>query len=273
MATTNVDRHHDPGLLEQLRSASSSSQQTDPPCRGGCFPEARVALQLLRPTAVPREMARIGARLSPGKAGDRIAASLAQARRVLARPAWLRERVGTPDVPAHEAWDCELRAIMYWEAALSSAIEVGIAIVGFSGIVIVLGRRDQGDWSTLERVRLKSLLGSSIAAVFASFLPFVLLSAGLSLKFTWHAASALLGIGFALVGAVRYRQFRGTGSAISVQESATFVLVAVVVLLLVANAAALGAAWPYVVAVLANLGIGLGQFVRLLLGFRPDSAA
>jgi len=55
--------------------------------------------------------------------------------------------------------------------ALRTFAELGIALAGFSGIVAVLGRRSQGEWSSLERARLFALLSTSLGATFFSVLP------------------------------------------------------------------------------------------------------
>lgn len=157
---------------------------------------------------------------------------------------------------------------MYWETVLSSAIETGVAIAGFSGIVVVLGRRELGEWSPIERVRLRSLLGASFAAVSFSFFPFVLFSAGLSPQATWRLGSAVVGLLFGSMAVIRFRQFRAAAPAIATQDWLTFLVVTVVVSLLFINAIRAAAPWPYLLAVLANLGLAISQFVRLLLDLR-----
>jgi len=55
--------------------------------------------------------------------------------------------------------------------ALRTFAELGIALAGFSGIVAVLGRRSQGEWTALERARLFALLSTSLGVTFFSVLP------------------------------------------------------------------------------------------------------
>ena len=61
---------------------------------------------------------------------------------------------------------------MYWNEALGAAIEVAIAIAGFSGIVAAVGRRGAGDWTSIDQLRLRVLLtASGSAGAFAFELP------------------------------------------------------------------------------------------------------
>lgn len=50
------------------------------------------------------------------------------------------------------SWD------LYWNDALSAAIEVAIAMVGFSGIVAAFSRRSPGAWTTADQLRMQILL-------------------------------------------------------------------------------------------------------------------
>ena len=157
---------------------------------------------------------------------------------------------------------------MYWESVLSSAIEAGIGIVGFSGIIVAISSRSQGEWPPVERVRLNSLLGSSFAAVFFAFLPFILLSAGIPMVHIWRIGSALFLLSLAVVAVIRFRQFKRASPRMSRQDSATFVFVGGLLALQIVNVAVIGADWPYLVGVLGGLAIAAAQFVRLLVELR-----
>ena len=154
---------------------------------------------------------------------------------------------------------------MYWESVLSSAIEVGIGIAGFSGIVAAINRRGQEEWTYLEHVRLYSLLGSSFASIFFAFLPFILLSAGMPLVLTWRISSAILGVLIMVVGVIRFSQFKRASPKMSQQESATFVCVGGFAALQIVNVAVIGADWPFLVGVLGSLAVAAAQFIRLLV--------
>jgi hypothetical protein len=63
--------------------------------------------------------------------------------------------------------------------ALVATIEASIALAGFSGIVVVLGSRSEGEWQSHEDLRLTNLLGASFQAFLVSLLGILLLSAQL----------------------------------------------------------------------------------------------
>lgn len=159
---------------------------------------------------------------------------------------------------------------MYWESVLSTAIEVGVGIAGFSGIIAAIGHRSQGEWTSVERVRLYSLLGSSFATVFFGFLPFILLSANVPEHLTWRTGSAIFGLCIGVVAVIRYRQFKSASPRLSRQESATFVFVGALAALQVANAVNIAADWPYLVGVIGALVVAAAQFVRLLVTLRNE---
>lgn len=155
---------------------------------------------------------------------------------------------------------------MYWESVLSSAIEVGIGIAGFSGIIAAISRRSEAGWSAVERIRLNSLLGSSLSAVFFAFLPFILQAAGLPFILTWQVSSAALGLMLAVVLLIRFGQFKTVGQQIPHLDAAIFLCMAVGnVSLQLANVMVIGADWPFLIGVLGYLGIAAVQFVRLLV--------
>lgn len=78
---------------------------------------------------------------------------------------------------------------------LQTFAEVGVALTGFTGIVVVLARRPGGTWLVVELAQLHDLLWSSLNVVFFALLPLVLIQA-VSLEATWRIAAG----GFALSG-------------------------------------------------------------------------
>lgn len=74
---------------------------------------------------------------------------------------------------------------------LQTLAEVGIALTGFTGIVVAVARRSRGDWTPVELGQLHDLLWTSLVVVFFSFLPIVLVRA-LTPETTWRLASAAL---------------------------------------------------------------------------------
>ena len=49
--------------------------------------------------------------------------------------------------------------------------EIAVALIGFSGVVTVLGHRGKGQWQTAEKVRLQAMVEPSIIALFGALLP------------------------------------------------------------------------------------------------------
>ncbi len=68
-------------------------------------------------------------------------------------------------------------------------VEAAAAVAGFSGVVVVFGRRSAGAWSDLERTRLFNLLFTSFTVLFSSLGALVLLHAELSDSTTWRIGS------------------------------------------------------------------------------------
>ena len=66
------------------------------------------------------------------------------------------------------------------ESLLITYVQVGVAISGFSGIVVSLGKRGRGEWSYHERQLLYTLLGTSGGCTLLSALPLVLASTGIA---------------------------------------------------------------------------------------------
>ena len=153
---------------------------------------------------------------------------------------------------------------MYWSEALSSAIEVAIAIAGFSGIVAAVGRRGAGEWTPADQLRLRMLLtASGVSGAFA-FLPFILLDTGLDPSLVWRVGSATQGVWFVAISLYRRSQAIRMGATFPLPIVFLAVYLSVIGALLL-NAAYLAAPWPYVVGVIVQLYVAFMTFVQLLL--------
>jgi len=75
--------------------------------------------------------------------------------------------------------------------AFQSLAEFGIALAGFTSIVIVFGRRD-GQLHPIDRFRILSALVPSLGASFLALVPVGLELAGLSHSTVWRVSSAVL---------------------------------------------------------------------------------
>ena len=150
--------------------------------------------------------------------------------------------------------------------------ELAIAVLGFSGVVAVLGRRAAGEWSELDRVRFQNMVRLAVLVLVLSLLPFPFYSAGFSAPRVWGWAS---GIGsfvclFVVVPQARSVSVASMWSTPGVSKLAlTYALAAsfTAPILLALNSAAIlleGTATPYLVATLLLFGASLAFFLRLL---------
>lgn len=144
---------------------------------------------------------------------------------------------------------------------LTSAIEVGIAIAGFTGIVIALSRRD-GDESA-RALLVSILLLASIASVFFAFLPMLLSLGGMGDASVWRACSAIFLVYIVGVGVYRWRQI-GTARRASPAVVAGGSLFLAAVLLQLPNILVWGAAGPYLVLIVAYVLYAFSIFVALV---------
>ncbi len=163
---------------------------------------------------------------------------------------------------------------MHWESALGAAIEVAIAIAGFSGIVAAVSRRNPGGWTTVDQLRLRILLTSSGVAGLFSFLPFVLFEASLSPTLAWRIGSAVQALWLLGIMGYRLKQASLMGASEAVRGRGNIVLILSVVVLCsqIINAAFLGLSWIYIVGVVFQLVVGFSIFATLLLGSSRDDA-
>ncbi len=79
------------------------------------------------------------------------------------------------------------------QATLTTIAEVSVALAGFTGIAAVLGSRRDQEWTPEERLRLRTLVETSLTALFLSFAPSVLGLIMTSDSAVWRLANLLLG--------------------------------------------------------------------------------
>ncbi len=60
---------------------------------------------------------------------------------------------------------------MMTEEFLFTFAEIAVALIGFSGVVTVLGHRGQGKWQRAEKIRLQALVEPSIISLVGALLP------------------------------------------------------------------------------------------------------
>ena len=75
---------------------------------------------------------------------------------------------------------------------LAILAEVFVAFAGFTGIVAVLGQRSEGQWRPVDVLRFQGLLGSSLAGLVFSVVPFGFHNFDVSPPVTWGVLSGAL---------------------------------------------------------------------------------
>jgi hypothetical protein len=150
---------------------------------------------------------------------------------------------------------------------LATLAQLGVALAGFSGIVVVLGARASGEWSTRERQLLSALLATSGGVILWSLLPLLLLAAGLADPSVWLLSSASWFVTQLAILFIRARQFARDPGAEGWERR--FLILAfvggVTVLVLQLVNLWLRASWPHLTAVTWHLMLSFLVFVRLLL--------
>ena len=156
------------------------------------------------------------------------------------------------------------------EGILTALAEVGIAIAGFSGIVVALQHRS-GRWPEIDQVRFSMLLQVSLASVFSSLIPILLHLVNPAKTFVWAWSSGLW-LAYILPMAV-YRVTRNLPAVTAASEPVSKFMGAYIItsltlqiLLQTTNLVWLREPWPHVLTILLSLLLASLLFIRLLHG-------
>ena len=153
------------------------------------------------------------------------------------------------------------------ESLLITYVQIGVAISGFSGIVVSLGNRGRGEWSYRERQLLYVLLGMSGGCTLLSALPLILASTGLAEPTVWSASSGcsvVLQLGLMVA---RARQVVRDADMLARERwmlAGGFAGGVVCVALQLVNCVWLGVAWPHLATITWHLAVSFIVFVRLV---------
>ena len=153
------------------------------------------------------------------------------------------------------------------ESLLITYVQIGVAISGFSGIVVSLGNRGRGEWSYRERQLLYALLGMSGGCTLLSALPLVLASTGLAEPTVWSASSGcsvVLQLGLMVARARQVVRDADTLARERWMVAAGFGGGVVCVALQLVNCVWLGVAWPHLATITWHLAMSFIVFVRLV---------
>ena len=150
--------------------------------------------------------------------------------------------------------------------------ELAVAVLGFSGVVVVLGHRSASEWSELERIRFRGMITTASIVLVLSLLPLPFISADIEGSRVWFWSSAAGGL-FALAGPLsslaQTRRARLWSNPQVSKASMAYGMVsaygAPALLLLNASGVVFEPAFtPYLVAVLIIFGAAILSFIRLL---------
>lgn len=148
------------------------------------------------------------------------------------------------------------------EVVLTSAIQISMGIAGFTGIILaVAGGAKVG---TRERISLSILLLASIATVTMSFLPMILLNAGVGEGSTWMASSIIFVVYFTAITSYRFYEYRRAGTAMPIPLSVGIAFLGLCAVLQVVNAILIRQSWPYLILVVCYVIYSFLVFAYLL---------
>ena len=154
---------------------------------------------------------------------------------------------------------------------LGIAVQVAVALAGFTGVVAVFGTNPVHEWTQLNRLRLRLLLTMSSIPVALCLISLVLLTTGLQETVIWRVMSGTAALAF-MTAAIMAQRAMSRVSASEFDSSdgsravfhTTGAVGASSILLLVYNAGLLGDFWPFLTAMVISMLAALLQFVRLV---------
>jgi hypothetical protein len=158
------------------------------------------------------------------------------------------------------------------EPLLLALAEVSIALTGFSGVVIFLGRRASGQWSETDQTRFWSLIECGLMALLMSLLPFAVRQLEPSPNMLWGASSGIVAVPAAISFIAWLRRARRAMLVSDPEANPLLGLVAItgwtaVIVALALNALGIGlerSFGPYLMAIFWYLFLACLLFLRLL---------
>ncbi len=161
---------------------------------------------------------------------------------------------------------------MEYAEILQLLAELAVAVMGFSGIVAVLGRRSKGEWNRVDRIRFFSMVRLTISVLVLALLPFPFYFAGYTDETIWGLSSAIASlvvvlnlVAAGIDGAFTRPVLAAPGTS-RIAIFFTFISAAAAVVFAL-NAVGIGlqrSFTPYLVAMLFLFGSPVVLFIRLL---------
>jgi hypothetical protein len=150
---------------------------------------------------------------------------------------------------------------------LTAIIEASIGLIGFSGLVIALGRRASGEWSPGDKLRLVNLLATGVIVLACTLVSLILLSAGVPQTTAWASSSVawvILVLPFSVWAIPQVIRGYDRPTASWTYLGTMFAIVIATIGIQVANAACFAAFWLFALGLAVALLVGVTLFLRLL---------
>jgi hypothetical protein len=156
--------------------------------------------------------------------------------------------------------------------ALGVAAQIAVALAGFAGVVVVFRRESVHEWSAVDKLRLRLLLGNSIQPLALCMLGMLLLTIQPVPAGIWRWCSGIAFVVSLVLAITMTNRFRRLDVQQVQREHATrfvfylFGMFGIASnLLQLYNAAVLGAFWPFFAGIVFEVITALFQFARMIL--------
>ena len=156
--------------------------------------------------------------------------------------------------------------------ALGIAAQIGVALAGFAGVVVVFRREAVHEWSDIDKLRLRLLLADSILPLGLSMLGLLLLTVEPTPSGIWRWCSAILLVVTLSFGTAITKSFRRlTLRNVQRQPVTRFIFVVfgvfgiAAMLLQLYNVVWLDMFWPFFAGIVYQLITAMAQFARMIL--------
>ena len=150
------------------------------------------------------------------------------------------------------------------EDVLMGVTGVAIALIGFSGVVTVLGRRGSGKWSRSETLQLTTLVNPCIVTLYAAFVPIGLGLITENTEIVWRGSNFAVFIGHVL-GFTAFLRRGSTDTVLFIQKAWSAVTV---IVLLGTLGSSLGLLpwhqFTFLLGLVLGIGVSLQNFYLLL---------
>jgi hypothetical protein len=156
--------------------------------------------------------------------------------------------------------------------ALGIAAQIAVTLAGFAGVVVVFRREAVHEWSAVDKLRLRFLLGNSILPLSLCLLGMLLLTIKPVPVGIWRWCSGTAFLVSLLFAITSTRNFRHLDARQVQRDRATRfvfslfgILGTAAIVLQLCDAVFLGAFWPFFTGIVFQVITALFQFARMIL--------